>query len=90
MTLCGRSKKGGEKEKEGRRGREGGRRGEENGKVGGREEGERQEGREIEEEGGDDIIHVHIRMCAGLFDTHLRGCIVPWRDEFWQMYHWGS
>ena len=62
MTLCGRSKTGEEKEKEGRQGREGGRRGEENGKVGGREEGERQEGREVEEEGGDDVIHVHIRM----------------------------
>ena len=81
--------RGGERERretgEGRREKRGG-----EWKVGGREEGERQEGREVEEEGGDDVIHVHIRMCAGLFDTHLQGCIVPWRDEFWQMYHWGS
>ena len=67
MTLCGRSKKGEEREKERRQGREGGRRGEENGKIGGREEGERQEGREIEE---DDDIHVHVRIQGYLIHTY--------------------
>ena len=63
MTLCGRSKTGEEKEKEGRQGREGGRRGEENGKVGGREEGERQEGREVEEgEGMMLYMYTYVRM----------------------------
>lgn len=58
--------------------------GEERGKE--RREGSKggRRGEEKEKE-GEDVIHV-----GGLFDTHLPGCIVPWHDEFWQMYHWGS
>lgn len=59
MTLCGRSKTGEEKEKEGRQGREGG-----GGEWKGRREGGRGEtgGKGGRGRGGDDVIHVHIRM----------------------------
>ena len=71
MTLCGRSKTGEEKEKEGRQGREGGRRGEENGKVGGREEGERQEGREVEE-GEGMMLYMYTYVCRVIRYTLTR------------------